>query len=310
MGKPVVLVNSAKWDAMLGDAADADFEVLRAWRAADPNALLASRGADVTAVFAAKLDAATLARLPNLKLLVAPGAGYDGLPVAAARARGIRIANAGATHSVDVAEHALALTLAAVHGLPEAQAWVRSGAWAKGELRALRRPLSARRCGIVGLGNIGNAIAERLAALGCEVAWWGPHAKPARWPRQDSLLDLARWCSVLIVAARGDAAHLIDAATTDAVGPDGLIVNIARGQVIDEDALIAALRAGRLGYAALDVFATEPTPAARWEGVPHVLLTPHIAGVSERSRHTLRAAALQNLRSLVDGGPLVHEVLG
>lgn len=308
MGKPVLLVIGAKWGAFLRDALDDAFEVLRLWQAPDPDALLAARGQDVDAVFASHLDAAVLARLPNLRLIVCPGAGYDGIPLAAARARGITVANAGATHSADVAEYAITLALAARVQLPELQAWLHEGDWAHGEFPVVRRAWSAERFGIVGLGNIGTAIAERLAAIGGNVAWWGPHAKPAPWPRHESLVDLARWCSVLIVAARGDARHLVDAAVIDAVGPDGAIVNIARGQVIDEDALIAALRAGSLGYAALDVFAAEPTPPTRWQGVPHVILTPHVAGVSQRSRQTLQAAAVQNLMSLIDGRPLVHAV--
>lgn len=310
MDKPVLLVNGAKWGALLGDAVDTAFEVLRPWQAADPAALIEARRNDVAAVFAARLDAALLARLPNLRLIVCPGAGYDGIPVAAAHARGITVANVGATHSADVAEYAVTLALAAQARLPESQAWVRDGEWAHGEFPWLRNAWSAERFGIVGLGNIGRAIAERLTAIGGDVAWWGPHAKAAPWPRHASLLDLARWCSVLLVAARGDARHLVDAGVIDAVGAKGTIVNIARGQVIDEDALIAALQAGRLGYAALDVFADEPTPPARWRGVPHVILTPHVAGVSRRSRQTLRAAAVQNLMSLIDGRPLVHRVAG
>lgn len=310
MDKPLLLVNGAKWGALLGDAVDDAFEVLRPWQAADPAALIDARRNDVAAVFGARLDVDVLACLPNLRLIICPGAGYDGIPVEQARARGITVANAGATHSADVAEYAVTLALAAQVRLPELQAWVRDGRWAQGEFPRLREAWSAERFGIVGPGNIGRAIAERLTAIGGEVAWWGPHAKPAPWPRHESLVELARWCSVLLVAARGDARHLINAEVIDAVGAAGTIVNIARGQVIDEDALIAALRAGRLGYAALDVFAAEPTPPARWQGVPHVILTPHVAGVSQRSRQTLRAAAVQNLMSLIDGRPLVHRVAG
>ncbi|HEX7349106.1 MAG TPA: NAD(P)-dependent oxidoreductase [Rhodanobacteraceae bacterium] len=310
MDKPVLLVNGAKWGALLGDAVDNAFDVLRPWQAADPAALIDTRCGDVAAVFAASLDAELLARLPNLRLIVCPGAGYDGIPAAQARARGITIANAGATHSVDVAEYAITLALAAQARLPELQAWVRDDEWAHGEFPVIRNAWSAERFGIVGLGNIGWAIAGRLTAIGGDVAWWGPHAKVAPWPRHETLMDLARWCSVLLVAARGDARHLVDASIIDAVGANGTIVNIARGQVIDEDALIAALRSGRLGYAALDVFAHEPTPPARWQGVPHVIMTPHVAGVSRRSRHTLQAAAVQNLMHLIDGRPLVHQVAG
>jgi hydroxypyruvate reductase len=160
----------------------------------------------------------------------------------------------------------------------------------------------------VGLGNIGTAVAERLTAFGGEIAWWGPRVRRAAWPRRDSLLDLAQWCTVLLVTARGDAVGLIDATTIDAVGPEGLIVNISRGAVIDEAALITALKAGRLGSAALDVFAEEPTSSDAWRDVPNVVLTPHVGGVSDESLRRLRDAAVRNLTSLLDGTPVVHEI--
>ena len=168
--------------------------------------------------------------------------------------------------------------------------------------------MSGQRFGIVGLGHIGSAIAERLAVFGGDIAWWGRRDKPARWFRHSSLIELACWCTVLIVATRGDAKKLVDAEIIAAVGPAGLIVNITRGAVIDEDALIAALRDGRLGRAALDVFDDEPTAAQRWQDVPNVIVTPHVAGVSQESMVALRQAAIKNLRTVLDAGPVVNEI--
>ena len=228
--------------------------------------------------------------------------------VAAAGARGITVANAGDAHSGDVADHAVAMTLASIHRLPEMAAWVRDGRWEKDGQPERRHGLSAQRFGIVGLGNIGTAIAVRLTPFGGAIAWWSPHEKAAPWPRRDSLIDLAQWCTVLIVAARGDAAGLIDAKTIDAVGPAGLIVNISRGATIDEAAMIEALQDGRLGRAALDVFAEEPTPHERWRDVPNVILSPHVAGLSHEATARLREAAIRNLESVLDGGPVVNEI--
>ncbi|MGP1666464.1 MAG: NAD(P)-dependent oxidoreductase, partial [Rhodanobacter sp.] len=212
------------------------------------------------------------------------------------------------THSGDVADHALLLTLASIHRLPELQAWVDDGRWAADGAPELRHSMSSQRFGIVGLGHIGTAIAKRLALFGGEIAWWGPHDKPAPWQCRESLIALAQWCTVLIVAVRGDAKGLIDADTIAAVGPQGLIVNITRGPVIDEDALIAALQDGRLGRAALDVFESEPTPSKRWRDVPNTILTPHVAGNSHESMARLRDAAISNLQSVLDGGPVVNEI--
>src|SRR5690606_12743223 len=136
-----------------------------------------------------------------------------------------------------------------------------------------------QRLGVVGLGAIGESVARRAEALRMDVSWWGPREKDARWPRANSLLELARNSDVLVVACRADEDNrgLISAEVIDALGPQGLLVNVARGQLVDEGALIAALRSGRLGQAALDVFAEEPTDAARWADVPNTVLTPHTA---------------------------------
>jgi hydroxypyruvate reductase len=308
MRKPCLLLWSPWVENFLDAALGERFDVLRLWQAEDPQRALDARGGDVVATLTTRLDASQLDRFPNLRLIVVPGAGYEGIDVAAARARGITVANAGDTHSADVADHAVALLLAAVHRLPEAQAYLLDGRWQKAGAGAAprRHAMSAQRFGIVGLGNIGTAIAERLVPFGGEIAWWSPRPRVARWPRRESLLDLAQWCTVLIVATRGDAAGLIDAGTIAAVGPDGLIVNISRGAVIDEDALIAALKDGRLGHAALDVFAHEPSGPERWADVPHTVLTPHIGGVSHEAFERLRQAATQNLLSVLDGGPVVN----
>ncbi len=310
MSQPALLFCDQREEHLLDGALADRFDFIRLWEAQDPRATLEARGGEVIATLTTHLDKSMLDRLPNLRLIAVPGAGYDGIDVAAARARGIKVANAGNTHSGDVADHAVALTLAAVHRLPEMHAWVRDGRWLHSGLPKRRRAMSAQRFGIVGLGNIGSAIAQRLALFGSEIAWWSPHDKSAAWPRRDSLIDLAHWCTALILATRGDAAGLIDAGTIAAVGPEGLIVNISRGTVIDEDALIAALRDGRLGYAALDVFAEEPASPERWRDVPNVILSPHVAGVSHESIAHLRGAAIRNLLTVLDGADVVNEVGG
>jgi hydroxypyruvate reductase len=214
MSKPSLLLWTESAARFLGDALADRFDVIQLWQEPEPDAALRARGGEVIATLAWNINAFQLERLPNLRLIVVPGAGYDGIDLAAARARGVMVANAGATHGGIVADHAVALTLALVHRLPELQGWLREGRWTKqDEPQPRRHAMSAQRFGVVGLGNIGTAVAERLAPFGGEIAWWSPRAKAARWPRQESLLDLARWSTALIVSTRGDAAGLIDAET-------------------------------------------------------------------------------------------------
>jgi hydroxypyruvate reductase len=307
--KPGLLLFTSNMDRMCAPVAER-FDVLRLWSEGD--AAIRERGADVVAILTSgqdRIDAALLDRLPKIRLIVAVGAGYERVDIAAAKRRGITVANAGDTHSGDVADHAVALTLAVIQQVLPGDAWVRSGTWEIKGYPPVRRALSAERFGILGLGRIGRAIANRLAPFGAEIGWWGPTDRPAGWPRHESTLALAAWCTTLIVAVRGDALALVDRQVIDAVGCDGYIINIARGQVIDEDALIAALRDGRLGGAGLDVFREEPAPPGRWANVPNVVLSPHVAGVTTQAMARLRDTAVRNLKTALEGGAVVNEVL-
>jgi len=154
-------------------------------------------------------------------------------------------------------------------------------------------------------------VARRAEAFGLNVSWWGPREKPeAPWPRARDLLALAAASDILVVACRASAetVGLISGPVIDALGAEGLLVNVSRGQVVDEDALIAALKAGRLGMAALDVFQTEPTPAERWEGVPNTVLTPHTAGATSGAVPKMVALTRENLRRFFAGEPLANPV--
>ncbi len=297
--------------ARLGADVIKRFDVLKLWEAGDVDAALADHGAGIVAILTTgrdRIDASLLDRLPALRVIAAAGAGYEGIDVAAADARGVIVANAGDMHSRDVADHTVGLILAAIQQIAMGDAWVRTGRWGREGYPPYRRALSSHRFGIVGLGRIGQAIAARLTPFGGEIAWWGPHARPAAWPRKESILGLAQWCTTLVVVARGDTHRLIDRAVIEAVGADGLIVNIARGDVIDEEALIVALYDGSLGGAALDVFVNEPARPERWAGVPNVILSPHNAGQTHEAMARLRAAAARNLLSALDGGPVINRI--
>jgi lactate dehydrogenase-like 2-hydroxyacid dehydrogenase len=311
IGKPGLLLFTSNTDRMCEPIAER-FDVLRLWKETEPDAAIRERGGNVVAILTTgqdRIDAALMDRLPKLRLIVAVGAGYEGVEVSAAKRRAITVANAGDTHSGDVADHAVALSLAVIQRIVPNDTWVRSGTWETKGYPPIRRALSAERFGILGLGRIGRAIANRLVPFGGEIGWWGPTDRPASWPRHESALALATWCTTLIVAVRGDAVALVDRGVIDAVGHDGCIINIARGQVIDEDALIAALRGGRLGGAGLDVFRAEPTPPGRWADTPNVVLSPHVGGVTTEAMARLRDTAVRNLRTALEGGAVVSEIL-
>jgi lactate dehydrogenase-like 2-hydroxyacid dehydrogenase len=311
-GKPGLLMFYPYMVHMAGEAAER-FELLKMWEESDIDAAITAKGASVVAILTTgqdhPVDAALIGSLPALKVIVAVGSGYAGVDVAAARARGVTVANAGDTHSGDVADHAIGLAFGLIQQLFPGDAYVREGTWAEKGFPPHRRALSAERFGILGLGLIGKAIAKRLVPFGCEIGWWGPNDKQAPWRRHDSPLALAQWCTTLMVAARGDSLGLVDRAVIDAVGPDGHIVNISRGGVIDEDALIEALRAGRLGGAGLDVFRDEPTSADRWRDVPNTILSAHMAGQTVEAMARLRSAAARNLLTALDGSAVVNEIM-
>lgn len=260
----------------------------------------ARHGADIRALVVVgsdRVDAALLDLLPDLEHIQVAGAGMDGVALGEVARRGITIENAGAVHAGEVADFAMALMLAARRNLLIADRWVRRGIWQERPLRP-SRSLSGARVGIAGLGHIGMAIARRVEPFETEVNWWGPREKPGiGWRRHDSLLELAQWADILFVAVLADAdtRGIVSREVIEAVGPDGLVVNVSRGFVLDEDALIAALRSGGLGQAALDVFETEPSPAERWRDVPNVVLAPHVAGLTSSSSDRLKRHSIARL---------------
>ena len=257
------------------------------------------------------VDVALVESLPNLGLIACFTAGYDGVDLAWANERGLKVSHSPGVNHEDVADLAIGLLLAAWRGLLEGHAVVREGRWRPTEKR-ITPSLAGKHLGIVGLGAIGEAVARRAETFGLKIAWWGPNEKPnARWPRAASLTQLAAVSDILVVAARASEANrgLIDRGVIEALGPSGLLVNVARGQLIDEEALIAALRDERLGMAALDVFAAEPTPAERWADVPNVVLSPHTGGSTSGALPKMVALTRENLRRFFAGEALANAVV-
>ena len=253
----------------------------------------------------APLDRGLIERLPALDLIACFTSGYDGIDIDWCRERGLPVTHAPGVNHEDVADHALGLILAARRQIVSGDRQVRSGGWTA-ETRSITPSLGGQKLGVVGLGAIGAAVARRAETFRMDVSWWGPRPKAAEWPRADSLSALAEASDILVVACKADETNrgLISREVLQALGPDGLLVNVARGQLIDEDALIDMLKSGALGQAALDVFMEEPTEPSRWADVPNLVLTPHTAGATTAGVQGMLMLLMQNLQAHFADQPL------
>jgi lactate dehydrogenase-like 2-hydroxyacid dehydrogenase len=305
--KPALLIMQRHLGPV-GALLESAYTVYRFWEGPPAEAAHTIRVLVVVGEF--ELDKKLIESLPNLGLIAVFTSGYDRVDVAWARARGLKLSHAPAVNHEEVADMALGLTIAARREIVKGDRQVRGGTWDAAH-RTLTRAMRGQKTGIVGMGAIGIDLAKRCELLGMEVRWWGPRPKPELpWSRADTLIDLAKWSDNLVIAAKVDPSNvgLISQEIIEAVGADGLIVNVSRGQIIDEDALIAALKSGALGGAALDVYVEEPTPHERWRDVPNTILTPHTAGATTDSVQRMLALLLQNLAAFYEDKPLVTPI--
>jgi lactate dehydrogenase-like 2-hydroxyacid dehydrogenase len=309
--QPKVIVCDHMLMGYFGSLLD-EFDPPPFWDAADPMARLREIGGEAKVLITyggnPRLPGLVEA-LPNLEAVLVSGAGYEGIDFDMLKVRGIACANNGPGNSEDVADLALGMALAARREIIAGDRFVRDGSWTA--TGGITKSFCAMRAGIVGYGYIGKAIARRLDGFGMETSWWGPRPQPAETrPRTETLLELAKASDLLFVACPGGEAtrRLINREIIEAVGPDGLIVTVARGSVIDEDALIGALRDGRLGGAGLDVFEKEPTPAERWADVPNVVLSPHRGGITDAARLRTIELTKQNIRRVLAGEEVMYRL--
>ena len=273
-------------------------------------AAVAPRIRAIAASGESKVGEALMAQLPALEIVSVMGVGYDGIDVAAAKARGVVVTHTPDVLNDDVADLAIGLMLSTARQLPAADRYVRAGDWAKGPM-PLARKMSGARLGLVGMGRIGQAIAQRALAFGMPVAYTSrsPRAGvPYRYCAD--VVELARESDFLVVITPGGAAtrHLIDAKVLAALGRDGILVNVARGSVVDETALIEALEQGVIKGAGLDVFEAEPNVPERLRALPHVVLAPHIGSATGQTRQAMADRAFANLRAHFDRQPLPSAV--
>ena len=256
------------------------------------------------------LPAAMVQALPGLAFIANFGNGVDRLPLALMRARGIGLSNTAGAIEGCVADHAFGLLLSQVRQIARAARLAHGGHWARPEI-GLSPRVHGRRLGILGMGRIGEAVARRAAGFDMQVAYCNRRPRPdSPYPWMPSVLELARWCDFMVVACPGGPAtrHLVDRDVLHALGPQGTLVNVARGSVVDERALIEALETGALGGAALDVLEDEPAIPPALAGSDRVVITPHIAGSTDAAWHDALALVLANVRAFLSGGELLTPV--
>ncbi|MEI8407394.1 MULTISPECIES: 2-hydroxyacid dehydrogenase [unclassified Kribbella] len=298
MGLPVVLM-PGPMNRSVADGLDGKVELIRLWEEADPDAVLAKRRDEIVAVAAGgtRIDGAFLDRLPNVRIVSSFGVGYDQIDATAAAERGVVVTNTPGVLDDEVADTALGLLLMTVRELPQAERYLRAGKWQDGPYPLTKATLHGRRMGILGLGRIGQAIADRVAPFGVSVAYHNRRRKDVDFHYYPSLVEMARNVDILmIVIPGGDSTrHLVNAEVLEALGPDGILINVARGTVVDEAALVDALRNGTILSAGLDVFEAEPTVHPGLLDLPNAVLLPHVGSATIPTRNAMGNLVVENL---------------
>jgi hydroxypyruvate reductase len=268
---------------------------------------IASQTRAIVATGGSTVDAALMRLLPALEIIAVMGVGYDGIDVAEAIARKVAVTHTPGVLDDDVADLALGLMLSVARSLPQADTFVRSGKWLQGAM-PLQRKMSGTRLGMAGIGRIGQAIAARASAFGMQVSYTSRAVRPHLPYRYlPSVRELAAESDFLVIATPGGEAtrKLIGREVLAALGPRGYLVNISRGSVVDQDALIEALENRVIAGAALDVFENEPDVPARLCALPNVVLTPHVGSATVETRQAMADLTFGNLQAHFAGQPLL-----
>ena len=310
--KPDVLIVGPMYKPAL-DALDREFTTHKLWLAPDRKALLAScadrvRGIATTGFDGA--DAALIDALPKLEIISCFGVGYDAVDVEAAKRRRIIVTNTPGVLNDAVADLAIGLIIAAARRIPQGDRYVREGKWLR-EPQPLAQHVSGKRLGIIGLGRIGLDIARRALAFDMKIAYHSRRRVPdSPFAYYAQLVDLARNSDFLVAILPGgkETLHLVDEEIMRALGPMGILINVARGSVVDEKALVKCLQEGALGGAALDVFEKEPNVPEALLAMDNVVLQPHIGSGTHETRAAMGQLAVDNLLAHFAGGPPITPV--
>lgn len=281
----------------------------------DPMAFLARHGAEFSGIVTSAPVGArndVIAKLPNLRVISSFGVGFDALDIPHLQSRNVQVGYTPDVLNDCVADLAFALMLDISRGVSASDRFVRRGDWSAGRFPVQTR-VSAKRLGIVGMGRIGQAVAERASGFRMEVAYCNRRpVQGSPYHSAGSVIELAAWADYLVLTVAGGAGtrHLIDRAVLDALGPQGFLINVARGTVVDEAALIDALAEGRIAGAGLDVFENEPEVPAALRALDNVVLTPHTASATHETRRAMADTVLDNLQSFYATGAVRVPVPG
>ena len=294
------------------EALDSDFNVHRLWEASDKQALLAEIAGQVRAIATSGnlgADAALMDALPKLEIISCYGVGVDAIDLAHAAGRQVIVTNTPDVLNDDVANMAIALLLATSREIVNADRYVREGKWLKAPMH-LTRAIRGRTLGILGLGRIGKDIARKAEVFGMKIAYHGRSKQDVPYSFYPDLVEMAQDSDYLVAICPGgpETDQIVNRAVLDAIGPKGVFINVARGSVVDEPALVAALQEGRLGGAGLDVFADEPKVPDALLAMDQVVLQPHAASATHETRRAMGDLVVDNLRAHFAGKPALTPV--
>ena len=307
--KPDLLVVGPMYPPTLA-AIDAAYTTHKLWLAPDRDAFLASVADRIDAASTSGtrgMDAATMDKLPKLKMISHFGVGVDSIDIDAAKKRGITVTNTPDVLNADVADLAIALLLAAVRRIPAGDRYVRDGRWLKGAM-PLAETIQGKTLGIIGLGRIGREIARRALAFNLKIAYQGPNKKKdVSWPYFADPVALAREVDFIVASCPGGESTrgVVSRAVLEALGAKGVFVNISRGSVADETALVELLKEGKLGGAGLDVFADEPRVPEALFAMDNVVLQPHVGSATHPTRLAMGQLVVDNLAAYFARKPLL-----
>jgi lactate dehydrogenase-like 2-hydroxyacid dehydrogenase len=312
--KEVEILSLGPFYAPAFELMEQEFTVHKLWQAKDPATLVAEVGGRVRGIQAMhsnKTDAKLMDALPKLEIISCFGVGVDGVDLNAAKERGLMVTNTPEVLNECVADLAMGLTLATVRRISLGDRYVRAGRWLKGPL-PFTHSMGGKIMGILGYGRIGKAIAKRAEAFGMRIVYHGRKPQPdVAHKYYASLTGMARDCDVLMAICPGGAAtrHIVNAEVMQALGPEGTLINVARGSVVDEQALVRALADGSLGAAGLDVFESEPKVPEALFTMDQVVLQPHVASATHETRMAMGVLTADNLRAHFAGKPVLTPVV-
>lgn len=280
---------------------------VKLWEQADPAAYLKANGSRFQALvggFKGHIDGAVMDQMPNLKIISNFGVGYDAVDAVEAGRRGIVVTNSPDVLNDEVADTAIGLLLMTVRKLPQSEQYLRAGRWERDGNYPLSASLRGRTMGIVGLGRIGKAIALRAETFGLKIAYYGrTRQSDVSYPFYSDLVAMARDVSILMVIVPGGAStkHLINRPVLEALGPDGYLINLSRGTVVDEKVLIDMLAGNAIAGAGLDVFEAEPHVPAALMALDNAVLLPHVGSASHHTRDLMGNLVVDNVLAIAAG---------